>query len=101
MARFAIDCAGYRARVVLVGASMETFTVASTELIWRELAIMGSRGFTPQNIREVLDHIRTGRLTTDHLTNNQRPLSEANEALEDLKAGLSMRTILIPESREI
>ena len=96
MARFAIDCAGYRARVVLVGASTKTFEVASTELIWREIALMGSRGFTKQSIRDILDHVRAGRLTTKHLTNNQRPLSEANEALEDLRAGVSMRTILIP-----
>lgn len=98
MGRFAVECAGYRARVVLVGASLETFSIASTELVWRELAILGSRGFTAQTIRSVLDHIHAGRLTTDHLTNSQRPLREANEALEDLKSGLSMRTILIPDA---
>lgn len=96
MARFAIDCAGFRARVVLIGASIETFTIASTELIWRELAIMGSRGFTLKSIEAVLDHVRAGNLTTDHLTSDLRPLSEANEALEDLKAGRSMRTVLLP-----
>ena len=99
MARFAINCAGFRARVVLVGASMENFSIAPTELIWRESSIMGSRGFTKENIQDVLDHIRKGRLVTEHLTNNQRPLRDASEALEDLKSGLSMRTILVPRMR--
>lgn len=99
MARFAISCAGFRSRVVLVGASMESFSLAPTELIWRESSIMGSRGFTRENICDVLEHIREGRLVTSHLTNNQMPLRDAAIAFEDLKAGLSMRTILVPRKR--
>jgi hypothetical protein len=44
----------------------------------------------------VLEHVKSGKLTTGHLTGTTRPLSQANEALEDLKAGRTMRTILIP-----
>ena len=95
MARFAVDCAGYRARVVMVGASTQPFAVSTGELIWRELALLGSRGFTPAEISEVLAHVRAGRLSTAHLTRDQRPWREANEALDDLRAGRSTRTVLM------
>jgi 2-desacetyl-2-hydroxyethyl bacteriochlorophyllide A dehydrogenase len=95
MARFAVECAGYRARVVMVGASREPFPVSTGELIWRELSVQGSRGFTPDDIRAVLDHVRSGRLATDHLTADQRPWREANRALDDLRAGRSTRTVLV------
>ena len=95
MARFAVECAGYRARVVMVSASREPFPVSTGELIWREMSVQGSRGFTPGDIEAVLEHVRQGRLTTDHLTADQRPWRQANEALDDLREGRSTRTVLI------
>jgi D-arabinose 1-dehydrogenase-like Zn-dependent alcohol dehydrogenase len=95
MARFAVECAGYRARVVMVSASREPFPVSTSELIWREMSVQGSRGFTPRDIEAVLEHVRHGRLTTDHLTADQRPWRQANEALDDLREGRSTRTVLI------
>jgi D-arabinose 1-dehydrogenase-like Zn-dependent alcohol dehydrogenase len=95
MARFAVECAGYRARVVMVSASREPFPVSTGELIWREMSVQGSRGFTPGDIEAVLEHVRQGRLTTDHLTADQRPWRQANEALDDLREGRSTRTVLV------
>jgi len=95
MARFAVDLAGYRARVVLIGASIEPFTVSAGELIWREMSLMGSRGFTPAEIRSVLDLVRQGQLTTDHLTNDQRSWRQAEEAFADLEAGRTTRSVLL------
>lgn len=92
--RLAIEIAGFRARVVFVGVSREPFEVSATELIWRELALLGSRGFTVQDIAEVLELVRSGALATEHLTSNRRPLSEAAEALADLRAGRVLRTVL-------
>ena len=99
MARFAIECAGYRARVVMVGASTDAMTVTSGELIWRELSVMGSRGFTPRDIRKVLDLVREGRLSTEHVTRDRRPWLSAAEALEDLRRGRTTRTILMMDTR--
>lgn len=94
MARFAVECAGYQARVVMVSASRTPFPLSTGELIWREASLHGSRGFTPADIRAVLEHVRAGRLTTDHLTADQRPFQEANQALEDLRCGRSTRAVL-------
>jgi Zn-dependent alcohol dehydrogenase len=75
--------------------------VAATELIWRELSLLGSRGFTKDDILEVIDLVRAGALTTEHLTQSRRPLREADAALDDLRAGRVLRTVLMmnPETR--
>jgi len=94
MDRLAIEIAGYRSRVVFVAVSQESFPVRATELIWREMSLHGSRGFTPDDIRTVLDLVRSGALVTGHLTKNRRPLSEVAQALTDLRAGTYLRTVL-------
>lgn len=98
MDRFAIDIAGYRARVVMVGASITRFEVAATELIWRELTLLGSRAFTPRDIADVVDLVRAGALTTAHLTSHTRPMVEAQQALDDLRRGSVLRTILVNDA---
>ena len=94
MARFAIEVAGFRARVVMVGASTEPFSIWSGDLIWRELSVMGSRGFTPLEISAVLDLVTEGQLNTDHLTADRRSWRDAENALMDLQAGRTTRTVL-------
>jgi S-(hydroxymethyl)glutathione dehydrogenase/alcohol dehydrogenase len=92
----AIALGGYGARIVLVGTTVDAFEARASDLVWRELAVMGSRGFTPDDIREVIDLYLDGGLQTDHLTARPRPLDEANDALEDLRAGRVLRSVLIP-----
>jgi D-arabinose 1-dehydrogenase-like Zn-dependent alcohol dehydrogenase len=92
----AIALAGYAARVVLVGTSTESFRARASDLVWRELSVLGSRGFTIDDIREVIDLYLAGAIVTDHLTANVRPLEEANDALEDLRAGRVLRSVLVP-----
>jgi len=100
MDRLAIDVAGYRARVVFVGVSREPFAVSATELIWRELSLLGSRGFTRADIVAVLGLVRSGALSTEHLTAVRRPLIEADEALDDLRAGRVLRTVLMMDTQK-
>lgn len=100
MAQLAIACAGYRARVVMIGASTESFALTAGELIWRELSVMGSRGFTPEEISAVLDHVRAGRLETGHLTQDRRPWQQANDALDDLRGGGVSRMVLVMDDSE-
>jgi len=92
----AIDIAGFAGRIVFVATTPDSFETRASTLVWRELTLLGSRGFTPSDIRAVIDLYLDGRIATDHLTARQRPLHEANEALEDLRAGRVMRSVLIP-----
>ncbi len=91
----AVDIVGAGGRVVLIGASTERFCLRSVDLIWREAAIHGSRGFTPQDIRDVIDLYRQGTITTAHLTRHTRPLEEINAALTDLQQGNVLRSVIV------
>lgn len=90
----AIAMGGPGGRVVLIGSSLETFRARAVDILWRELAVLGSRGFIPDDIRDAIDLYLDGTLRVDHLVDRVRPLEEANEALEDLKAGRVFRSIL-------
>jgi alcohol dehydrogenase, propanol-preferring len=94
--RTAVELAGYGARVVFVGTVPEAFEVRASELIWRELALLGSRGFTAEDIADVIDLYLAGAVRVDHLTADVRPLEEGNEALDDLRAGRVLRSVLVP-----
>src|SRR3954447_6507865 len=90
----AIAMGGPGGRVVLIGSSLDPFRARAVDIFWRELSVLGSRGFVPDDIRDAIDLYLDGTLRVDHLVDNVRPLAEANEALEDLKAGRGFRTVL-------
>jgi alcohol dehydrogenase, propanol-preferring len=92
----AIAAAGPGGRVVLVGASQEPFTARSVDLIWRELAVVGSRGFTKRDIADVIELHAAGAIAADHLVESVRPLKDGNAALEDLRTGRVLRSVLTP-----
>ena len=90
----AIAMGGPGGRVVLVGSSLDQFRARATEIFWRELSVLGSRGFVPDDIRDAIDLYLDGTLSVEHLVEHVRPIEEANEALEDLKAGRGFRSVL-------
>jgi 2-desacetyl-2-hydroxyethyl bacteriochlorophyllide A dehydrogenase len=92
----AIALAGYGGRVVLVATTVDAFQAKASQFVWRELSVMGSRGFTADDIREVIALYRAGRIRTDHLTAGVRPLEQANKAFEDLRSGRVLRSVLVP-----
>jgi 2-desacetyl-2-hydroxyethyl bacteriochlorophyllide A dehydrogenase len=92
----ALACAGVGARVVLVGAASEPFRARSVDLIWRELTVIGARGFTPDDIRDVVALFERGAIEVGHLTAVQRPLAQVNGAMDDLRTGRALRTVLLP-----
>lgn len=92
----AIAIGGPGGRVVLIGGALEKFSVRAAEIFWRELAVLGSRGFIPDDIRDAIDLWLAGTIAVDHLVANRRPLEEADAALGDLREGRVFRTVLIP-----
>jgi threonine dehydrogenase-like Zn-dependent dehydrogenase len=96
MDELAIAAAGPGGRVVLVGASTDRFATRSVDLIWRELSVMGSRGFTRADVVAVIDLHRAGAVQVDHLVGAVRPLDEGNAALDDLRHGRVLRSVLVP-----
>jgi alcohol dehydrogenase, propanol-preferring len=92
----AIAIGGPGGRVVLIGASLDPFQTRAVDIFWRELAVLGSRGFVPDDIREAIDLYLDGTITVDHLVKSVRPLDAANDALDDLRAGHVLRSVLLP-----
>ena len=92
----AIAMGGPAGRVVLVGAALEPFSVRAVEIFWRELAVLGSRGFVPDDIRDAIDLYLAGDVRVDHMLSATRPLSQAQAALDELAAGTVLRSVLVP-----
>ena len=92
----AIAMGGPGGRVVLIGASVDPFQARAVDIFWRELAVLGSRGFVPDDIRDAIDLYLDGTITVDHLVQTVRPLDAANDALDDLRAGRVLRSVLLP-----
>ncbi len=92
----AIAMGGPGGRVVLIGSSLDQFRARAVDIFWRELSVLGSRGFVPDDIRDAIELYLVGKLKVDHLVETVRPLEQANEALEDLKLGRVFRSVLVP-----
>jgi propanol-preferring alcohol dehydrogenase len=92
----AIAMAAPGGRVVFVGTSSQNVHVNALDMVFRELALLGTRGFTADDIRAVIDLHVKGDLRVDHLTGHTRPLEEANRALQDRLEGRGLRTVLLP-----
>ena len=92
----AIAMGGPGGRVVLIGSSLDHFRARAVDIFWRELSVLGSRGFIPDDIRDAMDLYLDGTLTVDHLVGSPRPLGEADQALDDLRAGRVLRSVLMP-----
>ncbi len=96
--RMALELVRPGGRVVYVGVSVEPFSLRSSDIIWREATLLGSRGFTGDDIAAVVDLYLAGTVVADHLVETRRPLEQANEALADLSAGRVLRSVLVPTS---
>jgi D-arabinose 1-dehydrogenase-like Zn-dependent alcohol dehydrogenase len=92
----AIAMAGIGGRVAFVGVSQQPFEALAGDLIWRELSLLGSCRFTRDDIRAVVELHLAGVLSVDHLVQRVRPLEEANDALEDIRHGRVLRSVLAP-----
>ena len=93
----AIAMGGPGGRVVLIGASAgpRSGRAPSTSSggSWRS---SGRAASSPTTSATRSTCTSTGRWSSDHLVERVRPLEEANEALDDLKAGRVFRSVLAP-----
>lgn len=96
MDRLALDIAGIDGTVVFVGASDREFSANSLEFIGRELTVVGSRGFTRQDIADVIDLRVDGRITLEHLLTDIRGFGAAGEAFEHIGFAGVLRTVIEP-----
>jgi D-arabinose 1-dehydrogenase-like Zn-dependent alcohol dehydrogenase len=88
--------AGPGGRVVFVGSCADPIRVQPMQVIWRQLSLLGSRGFVQGDIQEAIGLRLAGRIEVGHLVQAVRPLEDAQGALDDLRAGRVLRSVLAP-----
>ena len=91
-----LSLAGPGGRVVCVGSCADAFRVPPMQMIWSELSLLGSRGFVQADIQEAIQLLLGGSIDVYHLVQTLRPLEDAQSALDDLRAGRVLRTVLVP-----
>lgn len=81
----AMGCVARGGRVIVGGVGMESPQLGPlVSFVGREIAVMGSMGYTRSELERVVDLANTGRLDLSGSITGRYPLERAAEALDDL-----------------
>ncbi|MBI2922329.1 MAG: zinc-binding dehydrogenase [Planctomycetes bacterium] len=83
-------------RLVIVGYCDKPVEMAVNKIMFMEQEVMGSLGCRPVDFPKVLDLCAAGRYRLAPLVTSRRPLEKVNEAFDELRAGKSVRSVVIP-----
>jgi alcohol dehydrogenase, propanol-preferring len=83
-------------RLVIVGFADKPVEIAAGKIMFMEQEVIGSLGCRPVDFPRVLDLCASGRYRLAPLVTSRRPLEKVNESLDELRAGKSVRGIVIP-----
>jgi threonine dehydrogenase-like Zn-dependent dehydrogenase len=83
-------------RLVVVGFSPKDAVFGPGRMMVKELEIVGSCGCPSADVPRIIELVRRERITIEPLITGRFPLSEVNQALDLVRRGESIRTILIP-----
>jgi alcohol dehydrogenase len=95
--QFSTGVLGRGGKVVVTGLLGGNFSIAAAMIPIKAMTIEGTLTGTLAEARELIDLARNGRLGA--IPTNQRPLNQAQAALDDLRAGRVVgRTVLSAQS---
>lgn len=94
--RQAFACLRTGGRLVMVGYSPEEVSLNSGRVMFRELEITGSLGCRPLDYPRVIEMARQGRIRVAELVTHRFPLDRIGDALDTLRSGASVRTVVTP-----
>jgi len=83
-------------RLVLVGYSAEPMRINSGRVMFREMEIVGSLGCRSVDYPRVIELVRSGRIRLAELVTGHFALERINEALDALRAGDGVRSVVVP-----
>lgn len=92
----AFGCVRTGGRLVLVGYSSETLALNAGRVMYREMEVIGSLGCRPVDYPRVIELARQGRIKVAELVTHRFPLNEINAALDTLRSGAAIRTVIVP-----
>jgi 2-desacetyl-2-hydroxyethyl bacteriochlorophyllide A dehydrogenase len=83
-------------RLVIVGYCDKPVEMVVAKVMFQEQEVIGSLGCRPGDFPRVIDLVRTGKFRLAPLITGKRPLAEIGAAMDDLRAGRSVRTVIVP-----
>ena len=83
-------------RLVVVGFSPKDASFSPGRLMVKELDIVGSCSCRSADIPRIIELVRSEKINIRSLITGKFPLSEINRALDVVRKGASIRTVLIP-----
>ncbi len=92
----AFGCVRTGGRLVLVGYSSDTLALNAGRVMYREMEVIGSLGCRPVDYPRVIELARQGRIKVAELVTHRFPLNEINAALDTLRSGAAIRTVIVP-----
>lgn len=94
----AFECTQTGGRVCVVGYTDHAVTLNAARLMFREMEIMGSLGCRPVDYPAIIQMVAGGRLKLDPVITHRFPLDQINDALNVLRSGEGLRTIITMEA---
>ena len=83
-------------RLVVVGFSPHDATFSAGRSMVKELDMVGSCGCRSADLTRIIDLVRRGKINVKSLITRTFPLSEVHQALDVVRSGESIRTVLTP-----
>ncbi|HVC19070.1 MAG TPA: zinc-binding dehydrogenase [Vicinamibacterales bacterium] len=92
----AFGCVRTGGRLVLVGYSPDPLALNAGRVMYREMEVIGSLGCRPVDYPRVIELARQGRIKVAELVTHRFALADINQALDTLRSGAAIRTVIIP-----
>lgn len=83
-------------RLCVVGYSEAVVPLPLNRLMFLEYAVVGSLGCRPADYPRVIEMVRRGKVSLDAVVTGTLPLDRVNEAAENLRRGVGLRTLIVP-----
>lgn len=92
----AFECVRPGGRLVVIGYTDQPVTLSAAKIMFREVEVVGSLGCRLVDYPLILQMCAEGKLKVKPIVTHRFPLSEIEQAFELMKAGESLRSIVIP-----
>lgn len=92
----AFSCVRNGGRFVVVGYTDQAAAFPAGRIMYREMEIRGSLGCRPVDYPRLIEMVAAGKIKVRELVSNRFPLEEINTALDLLRSGTGLRSVVIP-----
>lgn len=82
-------------RLCVVGYTPKDITISAARIMFREMEIIGSLGCRPVDYHKIVEMAANGKIKVSEMVTSRFPLDEINGALDVLRSGKSLRSIVV------